>query len=270
MRGVLTTAVSRDVYRSPDEIRSAWARETEKMVKSLDKFKLLRRGLQGVGRKWGRPDTAEPPTVEKFLEAFDPTQHYTNKWWGKMLGLSLGREWHLSMPSNSTEQFAVREPFKKMLSFSVPSSETLKSIAEFVGDAPVVEYFSGTGYWAYLLKRDFGVRVTATDINEAGGFDVSKAKTFLPVYRLNARNARALKHVAVMMMWVPYESVAANRVLRQMKPGQKLVYVGEGEGGCTAADSTYELLDKNFEHAGGDGPPQFFGLHDHLRLYVRK
>lgn len=61
-----------------------------------------------------------------------------------------------------------------------------------------------------------------------------------------------------------------------MKPGQMLVFEGEGEGGCTGDDAFFELLSSSFaEHVAQSrrlnaGHVQFPGIHDRWSVGVKR
>jgi hypothetical protein len=61
-----------------------------------------------------------------------------------------------------------------------------------------------------------------------------------------------------------------------MRPGQYLLYIGEGHGGCTADDGFFEstcdhqvLFDEAFNKVSKSFV-QFVGLHDMPELYLKK
>jgi hypothetical protein len=48
--------------------------------------------------------------------------------------------------------------------------------------------------------------------------------------------------------------------------GRTLAFIGEGEGGCTADDEFFRLLETG-EEVESIPLPQWDGLHDHLTIY---
>jgi hypothetical protein len=102
-----------------------------------------------------------------------------------------------------------------------------------------------------------------------------------PTFRL--RNAGEYAHAAageieeaigreerpdVLMMAWPYMDEMAIRALRAFK-GDRLVYVGDGSGGCTANDGFHDEVDTYWERSGVVGIPQWEGIHDGMYLYQR-
>jgi hypothetical protein len=52
--------------------------------------------------------------------------------------------------------------------------------------------------------------------------------------------------------------------------GTTVIYVGEGDGGCTADKDFHRILEETFELEMDMGIPQFHGVHDYLSIWTRK
>lgn len=75
---------------------------------------------------------------------------------------------------------------------------------------------------------------------------------------------------ALFLCWPPYDKDFAYNVLKAYQ-GNTLIYVGEGEGGCTGDDNFFKLLEKEWEEvAYDDGFTSWSGIHDQLIIYRRK
>ena len=48
----------------------------------------------------------------------------------------------------------------------------------------------------------------------------------------------------VILSWPDYDTSFASQILEKMKPGQTLIYIGEGYGGCTGDDNFFNLLEE--------------------------
>jgi len=59
----------------------------------------------------------------------------------------------------------------------------------------------------------------------------------------------------------------ASDTLRQFR-GDTLIYIGEGEGGCTADDMFFDRLDE-WKHIETIDIPQWDGIYDRLSVYQR-
>jgi hypothetical protein len=225
--------------------------------------------LRAVSQRYGEAsgllrNILEVHNPEHFVDAvekFDPTRSYTTHWWQENFQLTNG---YNAIVGSFMGSHAFREVFTDVLSFSIPTTEALASIAKFTNGMSIVEYLAGTGYWSWLLQNEFNVKVICTDkTNER--FTVSQYKTFLPVLR--KRIGKPIADTVSFISWVPYTSSIALPFLQKMSPDSKLVWIGEGYGGCCADDKTYEYLDSSFECVESVPLVQFPGLHDNLYLY---
>lgn len=121
--------------------------------------------------------------------------------------------------------------------FAIVTQETLKELSRFLSDKSVIEVGSGTGFLSAALA-DNGIDVTAVD---TGSLDNVRQKY---VYRRDvSADAFSLlpgSYDVVLMVWPTLNSDFAERVLSSMRPGQILIYQGEGEYGCTASDAFFE------------------------------
>jgi hypothetical protein len=52
--------------------------------------------------------------------------------------------------------------------------------------------------------------------------------------------------------------------------GNKLVYIGENGGGCTADDAFFALLEEKWEEIDEHQPVQWSGIHDWITVYERR
>ena len=78
-----------------------------------------------------------------------------------------------------------------------------------------------------------------------------------------------------MMVWPPYDDPFAYKSLSAFR-GNKLIFIGEGAGGCTGDDDFFNLLCSQWQEVTNIGPedwegiPNWHGIHDRLHLYSRK
>lgn len=141
--------------------------------------------------------------------------------------------------------------------FAVPTEPALQAIADL--DRPIVEVGAGRAYWAHLLRKR-GVRVEAYEPAEWGW---SWAET---VRRMPDQWRRT---PALMFCWPSYDEPWPASYLRRYK-GDTVIYIGEGDGGCTGDDRFHRLLDRYYETAAHVNIPQWDGIHDVLTIWRRK
>jgi hypothetical protein len=75
----------------------------------------------------------------------------------------------------------------------------------------------------------------------------------------------------LLLCWPPYNSTFAHDAL-QAYPGDTLIFIGEGPGGCTGDDSFFELLAAEWEEVEDQFTDfvAWYGLNDYVTLYRRK
>ena len=159
-----------------------------------------------------------------------------------------------------------RRMFTSTLAWAVPNQECLTAIGEFVNEDRVLEVGCGSGLWAGLLSA-MGVRITATDPFLTHEFDPNK--TFVDVERIDGATAIAKysDHEVLMLIWPPYDSSLAIDTLRSFT-GDRMIFIGEGEGGCTADDAFHEELSKNWDMET-ISIPNWYGIYDSCYLCRR-
>lgn len=168
-----------------------------------------------------------------------------------------------------------RHELVRLYAWAVPTDEALDVIARY---APIAEIGAGTGYWAYLLRRR-GVDVIAYDLAPPA------LATSGPPQRRNhyhegmhcwtevraggARRARRHPDRTLLLCWPPYATPMADVALRSYR-GQTVVYIGEGDGGCTGDDAFHRRLAREWDETLHVGLPQWHGIYDSLTVYRRK
>lgn len=161
-------------------------------------------------------------------------------------------------------------------SFAVPDDIAIHAIADL--EMPVMEFGAGTGYWAWLLSQT-GVEVMAFDLLPPGTPETQNGyhfeKTFFEVYPgdgpLFMEACSFCNEFALMLCWPDYNTSFAHDTLKayQESGGETLIYVGEDEQGCTADDSFFELLDKEWSLDQMVDIPQWSTIRDYLGIYRR-
>ena len=178
-----------------------------------------------------------------------------------------------------------RDRLSAVYSFAVPTDAALDLIASF---GPVVEIGAGTGYWASLLV-DRGCDVVAYDHlgrNFHRWFPTGKGLLYADVRRGGTPMAERHADRTLLLVWPPYGTPMAANALRYFERGggKRLVYVGEGYGGCTGDDDFFGMLHDGCWQDPCDPDhhasrwhqtheltiPQWFGINDYLTVYERQ
>ena len=164
-------------------------------------------------------------------------------------------------------QFTVRNSLVRQYSWAIPNQE---AILYLVSLSPIVEMGAGTGYWAHLITQAGG-DILAFDKEPHYNLQADYEWTEVlqgEVTRLKSTLVRYPDRT-LFLCWAPYNNNFAYRCLKSYK-GNKLVVVGEGQGGCTANDKFFKLLHKEWEVDKEIDILQYEGVHDYLVGYVRK
>lgn len=158
---------------------------------------------------------------------------------------------------DSTSAFILRETWVSWFGYALP----LPSFATLAEHGPVLDLGAGKGILAQLLRQS-GADVIAVDTNPwAGSYDV---------LTMDAQTAfQQFPKRTLMSSWPDLGSSWLNSLIPAMAPGQKLILIGEGQGGCTGDEALWDHLDTLTRL---DTPAQVWswpGIHDHLTLWQK-
>lgn len=174
----------------------------------------------------------------------------------------------MSCATSYNDEFKRRDAFVKRFSWAVPSQAAIDAIHSFVDSAQVVEINAGRGLWTHLLEQA-GVNIIATDVTPP-------KLTFAAVRPLEATAAvqKYLEPGGVLMTcWPDYlASYAADALKWALENNRctKVVYIGEGNGGCTGDDELHNIFETQFELSHYIRIPQWYGIRDDLYLYQKR
>jgi hypothetical protein len=165
-------------------------------------------------------------------------------------------------------QSGTRGQLVRAYAWAIPCAEALAVIAEH---APIVEMGAGLGYWTQMLRYR-GVDVVAYDkcpghVSDWGG--ARPAKPWAEVLYGEPAVLRDHADRSLLLCWPPYSTSMASDCLDHWR-GQTLIYIGEGQSGCTGDERFHEQLAATFEQVGKVNIPQWPGIHDDLTVWRRK
>lgn len=185
----------------------------------------------------------------------------------------LSRDW------NKYHNFLrLRDRFIKNCSFAIPTRSVLKELAKY---SPIVEMGAGSGFWSYKLKK-VGAKVVAFD-NFSGRYawdrDIALGLDKSGTYGFKKRWDEVLKggpsvledypDHTLMLCWPDYQNPMASRSL-DCYEGKRVIYIGEGPGGCTGDDEFHNKLKRDWTEVKFLEIPQWYGIHDWVMIYERK
>lgn len=177
--------------------------------------------------------------------------------------------------------FPSRDVLVHRYSWAIPDPLSVQFVAAYtVGFDGLVEIGAGTGYWAWQLAQR-GVDVAAFDEAPPDRVendycqdkhlpaDQRLRTTYHPVAEGNTRRAKDFPNRALFLCWPPYGSSMAAAAL-DFYTGNRLIYLGEGEGGCCADDDFFTALGKDWTEVAEHRPVQWGGIHGWITVYDRK
>jgi hypothetical protein len=156
--------------------------------------------------------------------------------------------------------------------WTITDPATVAFVARHTGPK-VIDPMAGSGYWAHLL-RQLGVDVLASDETPPTGEANNWHRTgvqHVEVGRADAVEAVAAHGAdrALLLAWPPYDSPIGADTLAAF-PGDRVIFIGESEGGCTGDDRLFALFAEEWTEVASHRPVQFMGLHDFITVYDRK
>lgn len=147
--------------------------------------------------------------------------------------------------------------------WAIPDDSALAAVGE---TGSVVEIGAGGGYWAAMLRAR-GVEVFAYDPKP--GQTVWSEKVWTDIEVGHTKPAEQHPESTLFLCWPAYQSQFALRALRGYlrAGGERVVYVGEHDGGCCATEGFFDLLETECKQTADSFIPQFPGMHDYLTVW---
>lgn len=119
-------------------------------------------------------------------------------------------------------EFGRRNYFNKKYSWAVPSKDVVQKISNFIESDKCLEIGVGSGLWSYLLKLNV-VDILPTDSNQEK-FD----KYYIDFEKIDG-NAAIHKYQDRNVLFLCWSRIDPTKNFK----GNKIIYIGEGEDGCT-------------------------------------
>lgn len=166
------------------------------------------------------------------------------------------------------EVTAARNRACQEFAWAIPTAEAIAAIARH---GPVVELGAGTGYWAALLK-EAGVDVVCYDAlppdSKVNPYH-QDAPRYHPIAPGGPEQLAGHSDRTLILCWPPYDDPMAYNALVAYK-GETVIYIGEGQGGCTGDDRFHHRLARLYEPSTHVTLPTWPGIHDSLTVYRRR
>lgn len=158
--------------------------------------------------------------------------------------------------------YSYRHELIKKYAWAVPNQEALDTLALY---QPILEIGAGLGYWAYLMQRR-NIIVKPYDIKPVS---YTNGESWTIVFKMRDDIFDDTENWTLFLCWPPYEEAMAYNMISKYK-GKHVIYIGEGDGGCTADEKFHDYLYENFILTTTIQLPQWFGMHDIMEVWDRK
>lgn len=143
--------------------------------------------------------------------------------------------------------------------------------ASWISERKCLEVMAGAGHLSFALKK-LGINIITTD--DLSWQELKKWTPVTEIEQLTANKAirKYGKDVDIVIMAWPYMDSYAYQALKMLyivNPNALVIYIGEGEGGCTADDRFFEHWDEIEDERLKEAQTKyerFFGMHDRIEL----
>jgi hypothetical protein len=176
-----------------------------------------------------------------------------------------------------TDSITMRDQYIERYGFVIPTRVLIEGIIKY---GPVIDLGCGNGYLSFLIQS-LGGDVIAMDHTPPSqgknkywehrrfnrGEGAPDSREWIKV--LNGTVNEAVTYERTLLLsWPNLNSKFAYNAAKAYK-GKTMIYIGEGDGGCTADDSFHELLENEWTEVEHLPMLQHWGLHDYATVYAR-
>lgn len=194
-------------------------------------------------------------------------------------------DYRLTMPDGSKHRVD-RFDLCSAFAWAVPDQNAIDQIVKFAQNETIIEIGAGRGYWASLIKNAGG-NVECWDDYSRGYSPDSQTLKMIEMSRQHGYELPDFFHPVqkgsyevlqnyptgkgvLFLCWPEYDTSQAHDALKNFR-GDKVIFVGEGWGGCTGDEEFFNLLGEEWdERDPWIEIPQYNGIHDYMSLYTRK
>lgn len=175
----------------------------------------------------------------------------------------------------------IRELYVQHYGFVAINENFVNDLSSVIENERVLEVGAGTGFLAKNLQ-DKGINLIAVDnaISDMEKYENTYGfrKTFTNIIETDAiiyLKENFNNFDTILMVWPPMGESLSSEILKEMKSGQKLIYIGEGIGGCTGNETFFKLLNKQYiknqelSKIANQNYLRFPMIKDHVSIYEK-
>ena len=161
--------------------------------------------------------------------------------------------------------------------WGIVDKDVVSFIAKHVQNV-ALEICAGKGWLACNMRNLMGDDAwIATDAMCSHGIDKNTEKWTSVIHMNAADSVENFPHAnCLVIMWPAlqesYAAEAIQKFLERINEDSRVIFWGEGEGGCTGDEKLYELLNDNFvlDEKNIYEPKQWRGIYDYIGVYYPK
>lgn len=176
--------------------------------------------------------------------------------------------------ASSMDVFLLRPKLVRTYAWTITDPHSVEFVARWSGGR-LIDPIAGTGYWCKLLT-EVGVDCIAFDIHPPSedhddNHYHPNVKAHFDVLQMDAAQAVAIadRDRVLLLSWPSYGGDEAYRALSAYQ-GDRVIYIGEGEGGCTGDADFHQALSMGWNEVAAHAPVQFYGIHDIISVFERR
>lgn len=150
--------------------------------------------------------------------------------------------------SHGGQLMELRLGMQELGMYALVTNDWVKELAKFLEDKKVLEVMCGRGWLSKALK-DNGIEIISTDAYKSHLNWTTELEPLVDIENLTAVKSVKKYHEDVdyiIMSWAPYDKPVAYNVIQKLKElnsNAKVIFIGEGAGGCTADFDFYDSID---------------------------
>lgn len=168
----------------------------------------------------------------------------------------------------------LRNNYIKEFGFFLITEKFLNTCVELFSNEKILDIGAGSGFLSHnLISQNLDVKPIDLHINESNQYGFKK--TYCDIINMSGKDyiKKNNNYDTIILSWPNYDNNFAYDILKLMPKGKKLLYIGENQGGCTANDLFFELLEEKTSILEYETEKlqkcslSWFGIHDKPYLY---